>query len=149
MARVCGNCKSSDIKQIDAIRAQLSQSNSSTTFGIGLMSGGVGLGGAKTSGTSAPQLIKSIDARTPKKPGIGKIIFFIFLSAIMFSVGNQQSSIDTTSDQGPGLYYLISIILIIPIIFAIRGRMKYKSKLEIFNRTWYCFSCGQFRIFKN
>ena len=38
MARICGNCKSSDIKQIGAIRAQLSQDNSSTTLGIGLLS---------------------------------------------------------------------------------------------------------------
>lgn len=148
MARVCSNCKSSEFKQIGAIRSQLLQKNSSTTFGIGTMSGGIGLGGAKSSGTSAPQLIKNIDARNPTKPSILKIIILFILLGIFFGVGNQQSELES-SGPGPALYYIISLILIIPIILSIRGRIKYKSKLELYNRTWYCFSCGQFRVIKN
>ena len=141
MSRICYNCKSSDIKAIDAIRTQLRNEVSLGTGFGGVGKSGLGIGGAITSGKVASTLVKDIEKRMPKKHSIIKILIFIFLTFLFFSIARQPDSDD-------GLFYILSSICFIVVIFFIWGRIKYPSKLDYYLRTWYCFKCGKYSIFK-
>ena len=68
-------------------------------------------------------------------------LFLIILTFLFFSVARQPDSDD-------GLFYILSSICFIVVIFFIWGRIKYPSKLDYYSRTWYCFKCGKYSIFK-
>jgi len=78
MSRICYNCESPDIKAIDAIRTQLKNEVSLGTGFASVGSSGLGVRGALTSGSVATTLVKNIENRMPKKPGIVRILIFIF-----------------------------------------------------------------------
>jgi len=144
MARVC-NCGSHDMKSLKAIREQYNTVTSSTTIGAGIFSGGgVGVGAAKTSGTLAPKVAKNIENRVPKKPGIFSIIIWVFVVLFFFGVGAQEAE----SADGGGVFFTFAVVAAIVVIAKISGRKTYSKKYDKYRRTWYCFSCGNFWVYK-
>jgi|TARA_Y100000294_G_scaffold9992_1_gene9405 hypothetical protein len=143
MAKVC-NCGSYDMKSLKAIREQYNTQTSSTTIGAIFSGGGVGVGAAKTSGTLAPKVAKDIENRVPKKPGIFSILLWIFITWVFLGVGLQESD----SPEGGSFFFIVSAITILIVIVKIMGRKNYDKKYDHFRRTWYCFSCGNFWVYK-
>jgi len=158
MARTCINCKSSDIKQITAAILQLTQetTSSTSTIAAGIVSGGkMGIGGAKSSGSSssAPILLKRLRNKFPTRSGKFVTVLYVFIFFFFLFLSVVPSSLSNIGQENNLL--LIWVAYIIVIIFgylfykAFQSRRKYKSKLDRCNRTWYCFSCGQYTIFKS
>ena len=145
MAKVC-NCGSHDMKSLKAIREQYNTKTNSTTIGAAIFSGGgVGVGAAKTSGTLAPKIAKDIENRVPKKPGIFSILLWTLITWFFLGVGFQEIN---NSEDG-SFYFIVSAITILIVIVKIIGRKNYNKKYDRFRRTWYCFSCGNFWVYKN
>ena len=192
MNKICGNCKSRDLKQIGAVYDQLKVSSSGRAVGVGMSGGKLGVGAMGTSGISQPELVKKIERQLPKKMNIIKLVIFGFLAFISFGpsftgevegVGlilgtifailtykeftkrqlNKKKNIIklvifgflafgffsasfTGEVEGVGL--IMGTIFAILTFYEFTNGKNYKKNLDESNRTWYCFSCGQFRIYK-
>ena len=147
----CANCKSEDIKKVTAI---INQNTTTLNLGtslsgvIGSIGGGgnrvgIGIGKAGTSGDIKSKLVKKIENRIPKKPSLW--IVFI-LGFILFITGGEKLFYNGDGD--------IEVLLIILVLFflSLRSYKKsvngYKTKLEKFNKQWYCFKCDSFLVSK-
>ena len=136
----CYHCKSSQVKKISAIISQGTKNIElgHGIVGIGASKKGLGIGGArgKTGGQIKSALVKKLEKEKPED-GINilffGIIFLIF--AIFFS-------------NTPAFYIVGGIAVVCFALFAI-GRKTYPSELDRFNRTWYCYTCGDYSVTKS
>ena len=136
----CYHCKSSQVKKISAIISQGTQNIElgHGIVGIGASKKGLGIGGArgKTGGQIKSALVKKLEK---KKPVDGFIALF---GAIVFAIF--AFFINTT----PG-YYIFGVIAVFCLALFLQARRTYPGQLDLFNNTWYCYTCGDYSVTKS
>ena len=142
MNKICGNCKSRDLKQIGAVYDQLKVRSSGRAVGVGMGGGRLGVGAMGTSGSSQPELVKKIERKLPKKMNIIKLVIFGILTFLFYGPTFSYGI------EGNAVGLIIGTIFLILTYVEFDNGKNYKKNLDRSNRTWYCFSCGQFRIYK-
>ena len=143
MARNC-NCGSDNMKSLKAISEQLNIKSSSTTVGGGFFGGRGGVGAAKSYGNMSPELVKKIQNRIPHKTGIFNIIWGLLLTFLSLVLMAAMSEDGEDIKFFIGLFFFFVLVVIVKIV----GRFRYRKKYDHYRRTWYCFSCGNFWVYK-
>ena len=150
MARSCGNCGSTDIKAASAIAEQLSINTRATTVGIGFFGGGAGVGAAASRGNMSPELVKKIKMEVPHRAGFFSILLWIVLILVFLSIVASDASLNNNVLTDGGTFFLWCLgISFLTLIVKIVRIFTYPKRRRYYKSLWYCFSCGQFRIFKS
>ena len=122
------------------------------TVGGGVDKQGYSAFGAKTTGTSGPKLLSKLKEKYPKKSGIFKVTAYGFLF-IGFLIAGIGGFFDKTSDGGTVTASIFMIVVAVLILGAfsraIISRKTFDERVERYKRTWYCFSCGKYTLFKS
>ena len=140
------NCGSSDMKSIKAISEQLEIKSRTTTVGGGFFGGKGGVGAARSYGNLSPGIIKKIQWRIPHKTGIFNILMWIIISFLLLILAGAM--LESLPEQMPfwmGVWLVSLLVLIVKIV----GRFRYGKKYDVYRRTWYCFDCGNFWVYKD
>ena len=151
MNRKCGKCGSSDLQQIEAISNQITQTVDAKSVGVQAFGGQIGASGSKTKATITPLLAKQIKRYVPSKSSLFAFIFYIFIVlffiAFCISIG-VPGSIPEENVNAAMFGYGGLIIFIYLLYKSFQSRRSYEERLKKYKNTWYCWSCGSFRIFK-
>jgi len=140
------NCGSSDMKSIKAISEQLEIKSRTTTVGGGFFGGKGGVGAARSYGNLSPGIIKKIQWRIPHKTGIFNILMWIIISFVVMVLAGATIEIDGS----PNVILLgMLLVSLLVLIVKIVGRFRYGKKYDVYRRTWYCFDCGNFWVYKD
>ena len=140
------NCGSSDMKSIKAISEQLEIKSRTTTVGGGFFGGKGGVGAARSYGNLSPGIIKKIQWRIPHKTGIFNILMWIIISFVLLILAGAM--LESLPEQMP-FWMGVWLVSLLVVIVKIVGRFRYGKKYNEYRRTWYCFDCGNFWVYKD
>jgi len=141
MARTCGNCGSSDIKAASAVAEQFHINTKATVIGGGFFGGSGGVGAAVSRGSTSPEVLKKIKLEVPHRAGFFSILLWIVLTFVFASL--------YTGDPEDTVAMWLFLLSFLTLIVKIVRIFTYPKRRRHYQRTWYCFSCGQFRIFES
>lgn len=130
MSFSCPNCQSENIQKLSLIYQAGSSDFSAVTRGVGIGTGGLGVGGASTDGTQVSALAQKYGP-PPKFPAIKTILFGLIGSVLVaaFSGSELLGTVFLVALLGLGGFFLYSNFVVHP------------RAMEKWNRKFLCMRC--------